>query len=308
MKKQNPYSAALFFLIFLLSFTQLFSQNIAPTFHFIVLKKDGIEQKRVGTFIPTLQEPGKRNIDPRDPGASAHLTVLIKDNVLISGSTDSLNKLINTPGSFVYLFENTDWDDSTRFLPLIRDSTTADNFLAQVRKVKKREWTLYRIVIQPRYFNRAKGISYAMYLRYQVNVFTVDIPNKSNRENLRMKSISPSIPLIHLGNYDSTQYNLGPGISFNFGLAPCRPLLRLAADFLGPVSIEWMIHPIHNVNDALAIHGTALGLFFNSGYGIFHWGIAFYTPKFSRAEAYIGINLVPAMQVWNSRGKQRYRW
>ncbi len=299
----------LFFLTTLLFFfITSFSQTTLPSFHFIVLKKDGLTQKRNGTFIPTLEEPSKKNIDPRDPGASAHLTLLIKDKVEIIGSTDSLTHLLNTYGSFVYLFENTDMLDSTKYLPLIQDSTTISNFLGRVKNVRKREWDLYRIIIQPRFYNRPSEISYAMYLRFQVDILTINLPSKNNRENLRMKSISPSIPLIHIGNYDSSQYNLGPGISFNIGLAPCRPLFRLAADFIGPVSIEWMFHPIHSVDDILAIHGSAVGLFFNSGYGLFHWGIAFYTPTFSRAEAFIGINLVPLLQVWNSRGKQRYRW
>jgi hypothetical protein len=293
-------------LIFFFISTKNFAQSNSD-FHFLVLKSDG-STKRTGNFIPNLVEPTKKNIDPLDPGKCGHLTVLIKDNCIIEGTNDSLKKLLETRGSFVYIFENTDLLDTSKYLPLITDSSTVFDFLSRVKKVKKIEWELYRIVIEPRYSEKSRGKYYAFYVRYQVNNFTVNLPTKSNRQNLRMKSISPTIPIIHLGNYDSTQYNLGPGISFNIGLAPCRPILRFAADFLGPVSIEWMIHPINNVNDVFAIHATALGLFFNSAYGIFHWGIAFYTASYSRAEAYIGINLVPAMQLWNSRGKQRYRW
>ncbi|CAN5850633.1 hypothetical protein BH11BAC7_BH11BAC7_32620 [soil metagenome] len=284
------------------------AQIAKPDFYLVVFKKDGQTVARRGNFIPNLQEPTKKNIHPRDPGAAGHLTVLIKDSYIIQGQTDTLEKSLNDWGSYVYHFESTDMLDTSNYLPLIQDSTTVDRFLERVKKVRKQEWELYRIVIRPRYEKREGATYYAFYLRFQNDLLTINLPNKSNRESFRMRSISPTIPIIHLGDYDSTNYKVGPGISFNVGLAPRKPLLRLGADLLGPVSIEWMFFPIENIHDVFAIRASAIGLFFNSGYGILHWGFAFYTLNYARGEAYIGINLVPLMQLWDSRGKQRYHW
>ncbi|MDQ3111939.1 MAG: hypothetical protein M3R17_18795 [Bacteroidota bacterium] len=284
------------------------AQTLSPDFHLLVFKKDGQTIARKGDFIPNLQEPHKRKIHPADPGKAGHFTVLIKDAFVIQGRNDTLEQKLNAWGSYVYYFENTDMLDTSKYLPLIQDSTTVDRFLARVKKVKKREWELYRIVIRPRFENREGGKYYCFYLRFQGDLLTINLPDKSNREALRFKSISPTIPLIHLGDYDSSSYHVGPGISFNIGLAPRKPFLRLAADLLGPVSIEWMFFPIQNLHDALAVRSAAIGIFFNSGYGILHWGFAFYTLNYARGEAYIGINLVPVMSLWESRNKQRYRW
>jgi hypothetical protein len=299
---------SLFICLLISSAISCAAQSSDPAFQLIVFKKDGQTVARKGNFIPNLQEPSKRKIHPKDPGAAGHLTLLMKDIFIIQGRTDTLEKSLNTWGSYVYLFENTDLLDTSKYLPLIQDSTTVDRFLARVKKVKKGEWELYRIVIMPRFENREGGKYYSFYMRFQNDLLTINLPNKSNRETFRLKSISPTIPLIHIGDYDSSHYQVGPGISFNVGLAPRKPLLRLGADLLGPVSIEWMFYPINNFHDVFAIHASAIGLFFNSGYGLFHWGVAFYTLNYSRAEAYIGINLVPLMSIWESRGKQRYRW
>ncbi len=277
-------------------------------FHLIVFKKDGQTVSRKGNFIANLVEPHKKNIHPKDPGAAGHLTLLTKDPFTIQGRNDTLQISLNIPGAYVFYFESTDLLDTSRFLALIQDSTTVDRFLARVKNVKKREWELYRISIRPRFENRATGKYYSFYLRFQGDLLTINLPNKSNREAFRMKSISPTIPIIHLGDYDSTNYKVGPGISFNVGLAPRKPFLRLGADLLGPISIEWMFFPIDNLHDVLAVRSSAVGIFFNSFYGIFHWGFAFYTLNYARGEAYIGINLVPIMSLWESRGKQRYRW
>lgn len=306
----HQFSAMKFILSAFILFNAIYSvaQSAKPDFYLVVFKKDGQTEARRGNFIPNLQEPTKKNIHPRDPGAAGHLTVLIKDPFVIQGQNDTLEKSLNTWGSYVYHFESTDLLDTSKYLPLIQDSTTVDRFLARVRNVKKREWELYRICIRPRYENRDGGKYYSFYLRFQGDLLTINLPNKSNREAFRMKSISPTIPIIHLGDYDSTNYKVGPGISFNVGLAPRKPLLRLGADLLGPISIEWMFFPIENIHDVFAIRASAIGLFFNSGYGILHWGFAFYTLNYARGEAYIGINLVPLMSIWESRGKQRYRW
>jgi hypothetical protein len=284
------------------------AQSPEPVFHLVVFKKDEQTIARKGNFIPSLVEPHKRKIKAKDPGAAGHFTVLTKDPFIIQGRNDTLEKSLNAWGSYVYHFESTDMLDTSKYLPLIQDSTTVDRFLARVKKVRKREWELYRIVIRPRFEDREGATYYSFYLRFQNDLLTVNLPDKSNRETLRFKSISPTIPLIHLGDYDSTNYNVGPGLSFNVGLAPRKPLLRLGADLLGPISIEWMFFPINNVKDVFALQASAIGIFFNSGYGILHWGFAFYTLNYSRGEAYIGINLVPLMSLWESRGKQRYRW
>ncbi len=292
----------------LLISTLSIAQSKEADFHLIVLKNNTQTVSRKGDFIPNLQEPTKKNIHTKDPGASGHLTVLLRDIFIIQGRNDTLEKKLNIWGSFIYVFENTDLLDTSRFLPLIQDSTTIDRFILKIKKIKKREWELYRIVIMPRFENRFTGKYYAFYLRFQNDLLTINLPNKSNRETLRMRSISPTIPLIHLGSYDSSHYQVGPGISFNIGIAPRRPFLRLGADLLGPISIEWMFYPINKINDVLAIHAAAIGVFFNSGYGILHWGVAFYTLNYSRSEAYIGINIIPIIQLWDSRHKQRYRW
>lgn len=284
------------------------AQSTEPAFHLIVFKRDGQTIARKGNFIPSLVEPRKRKIKAIDPGAAGHFTVLTKDSYVIRGHNEALEKSLGAWGSYVYHFESTDMLDTSKYLPLIQDSTTVERFLARVKKVRKREWELYRIVIRPRFENREGATYYSFYLRFQNDLLTANLPDKSNRETLRFKSISPIIPLLHLGDYDSTNYNVGPGLSFNIGLAPRKPLLRLGADLLGPISIEWMFYPINNVKDVFALRASAIGIFFNSGYGILHWGFAFYTLNYSRGEAYIGINLVPLMSLWESRGKQRYRW
>jgi hypothetical protein len=289
--------------------TLLFSQqSFSSDFFLVVTKKYGVNLQRTGSFLPTLQEPTKKNIDPFDPGASAHFTVLLKDELTIKGKNDSIENKLHTPGSFIYIFENTDRLDSARFLPMVSDSTTVDHFLEAIKKVRRREWELYRIIIQPRYANRNSQNTWTFYLRFQPSLCSVNIPNKNNRQNFQIKSISPVIPVVHIGNYDSAHYTIGAGFSFNFGLLPRRPLVRLCTDLLGPVSIEWMFRPPTGIHDIFALHTSAIGLFFNSGYGIFHWGIAFYTATYSRAEAYFGINLVPVMSLWESRHKQRYHW
>ncbi len=273
-------------------------------FKLVVLKKDK-SIKRTGTFIASTVEPKRKEIDPRDPGKDAHLSVLEKEVLTISATTDSLKNLLNAHGSFVYRFQNTDMLDTTIYLTLVADSSTATEFLARVRNIRKREWELYRILIS----TRGPGARhYAMYIRFQEDLLSLDLPDKSNRENIQIKSISPAIPVIHLGRIDYSQYKIGPGISFNVGLIPTRPLMRLAADIIGPVSVEWMFHPISGFNDVLAIRSSAVGLFFNSAYGLFHWGLAWYSLTYCRAEAYIGINFVPLMQLLDSRKKMRYRW
>ncbi|CAN5165366.1 hypothetical protein BH09BAC5_BH09BAC5_29930 [soil metagenome] len=297
-----------FTIFFLFYISVLIAQPVEADYHLVVFKKDAQTVLRKGDFIPNLQEPTKRNIQSRNPGAAGHFTLLLKDLYIIQGRNDTLEKRLNTWGNYVYQFENTDFDDTSKYLPLIQDSTTFDRFLLRVRKVKKHEWELYRIVIRPRYENRNEGTYYAFYLRFQSDILTINLPNKSNRQSFRMKSISPTIPLIHLGNYDSSHYQVGPGISFNIGLTPRRPFCRLGADLLGPISIEWMFYPINNIHDVFAIRASALGLFFNSAYGILHWGFAFYSLKYTRGEAYIGINFVPIFSLWESRNKQRYRW
>jgi hypothetical protein len=294
--------------LFLSPFLTLSAQAGISDYHFIAFKKDGQAVYRTGNFIPGLVEPSKEKIHAADPGAAGHFTLYVKDAFVIQGDNDTLEQKLNAPGSYVYLFENTDMLDTSKYLPLIQDSTTVDRFLSRVRLVRKREWELYRIVIMPRYKNRQGGKYYSFYIRFLNDWITLSIPNKSNRQALRFKSISPVIPLIHLGDYDSSHYEVGPGISFNIGFMPRKPLWRLGADLLGPISIEWMFYPIHSFRDVLAIHASAIGVFFNSGYGIFHWGVAFYTLNYSRAEAYIGINIVPLMSLWESRGKQRYKW
>ena len=293
-------------LFILLSVISSYAQTSSPDFQLVVFKRDGQTVARKGNFVPGLKEPPKRKIHPENPGAAGHLTMLTRDAFVIQGRNDTLEKLLNAWGSYVYHFENTDMLDTSKYLPLIQDSTTVDRFLSRVKKVRKREWELYRIVIRPRFENRATGKYYAFYLRFQDDLLTLRLPDKSNRETLRFKSISPTIPLIHLGDYDSTHYAVGPGLSFNIGLVPRKPLLRLGADLLGPISIEWMFFPIKNLNDALAVRSSAIGVFFNSFYGILHWGFAFYTLNYSRGEAYIGINFAPVLSLWDSRGKQRY--
>lgn len=283
-------------------------QSYTPDFTITSTKKFGPNTTRTGNFLPTLQEPSKKNIDSWNPGSSGHLTVLLKDSLKIHGKNDSLEKKLHTPGGYVYIFENTDRLDSLKFLPIISDSTTVDHFLKEITKVRKREWELHRIIIQPRYKNRGEEVSWVFYLRFQPDIYSLDLPNKNNRQTLEIKSISPVIPIYHIGDYDTAHYIIGAGLSFNFGLKPRRPLMRLCADLLGPVSLEWMFRPPTGIHNIFALHTSAIGLFFNSGYGIFHWGIAFYTATYSRAEAYLGINLFPVMSLWESRHKQRYKW
>jgi hypothetical protein len=162
-----------------------------------------------------------------------------------------------------------------------------------VAKIRKREWELYRIVLH----QRGTENYYSFYLRYQNDVFTASLPKKGSRENFAIKSISPSIPVIHFGAINDPSRQFGPGISFGIG-----------AVLLGPLSIEWMFQPIGSLNDVVAIRSIAVGIFFNSFYGVLHYGVAWYTPSYSRAEAYIGINLVPAIQLLGAGKKQRYRW
>lgn len=268
-----------------------------------VLDKN-MKPKRTGYFTPSVVEPRKKEIKRDDPGSCAHLTMLVDDNMLIRGGNRTLDSLINIPGKIVFLYQNTDWMDTSKYLTLLADSVNASHFIGNINKVKKREWELYRIVLHPKETN----LYYTFYLRYQNSLISAKLPKRGSHDNFAIKSISPAIPVFHLGSVNDATRTFGPGLSFNIGLVPTRPLRRLAADILGPVSIEWMFQPVTNFHEALDLRSTALGLFFNSFYGIFHWGIAWYTPTYCRAEAYIGINIAPAMILFEGGRKQRYRW
>src|SRR6185295_10631075 len=130
----------LFFFALLFS-ASLFSQSsYSPKFHLLVYKKDSVKLIRIGNFLPTLTELSKKTIDPLDPGSCGHLTVLEKDVLHITATNDTLEKKLSTPGSFVYIFQNTDLIDSTRFLTLIADSTTAEHFLEKINHITRRQW------------------------------------------------------------------------------------------------------------------------------------------------------------------------
>ncbi|HEU4718714.1 MAG TPA: hypothetical protein VFU15_12810, partial [Bacteroidia bacterium] len=287
MKKTVSLAALL---LITLRISAMGTDSLHAPYFLQVLRMDGATVKRTADFTEGLQEPSKHSIRSADPGRSAHISLLTRETLVLRAVDTGDDSLMNLPGNFIFVFESSDLEDSVRFLPLISDSTTATHFLERMGKVKKREWEEYRILI------RKKGSVtwYALYVRFQSGLLSVNIPNKSNRQTMAMKSISPALPVIHLGHIDYTHYSFGPGISFNIGLQPTQPLHRLLADIVGPVSVEWMFYPISDINAIFAIHSSAIGLFFNSGYGLFHWGIAWYTPKYCRAEAYIGINLVPA--------------
>lgn len=265
-----------------------------------------IDKVRRADFIPALYEaePGKKTIDRLDPGSTGHLTMTLHDEISLHAYSDSLTILLSTPGALVYTFENTDLIDSTGFLKLVNDSTTASMFLSKVKKVRKREWELFRMTIR----RKGSDKKYHIFLRYTKSIFTANLPDKSNRETMKINSIAPAIPVIHLGSIDYETYKPGPGLAFNVGLIPRRPLPRLIADLVGPVSVEMMFTPIGGFNEIFATRVSGVGFFFNSFYGLLHWGIAWYDPTYSRAEAYIGINLAPAMQILNGGRKQRYRW
>lgn len=265
-----------------------------------------IDKVRRADFIPALYEaePGKKTIDRMDPGSTGHLTMTLHDEISLHGYSDSITALLATPGALVYTFENTDLVDSTGFLRLVQDSITANTFLAKVKKIRKREWELFRMTIH----RKGSDKKYHIFLRYTKSIFTANLPDKSNRETMQINSIAPAIPVIHLGSIDYETYKPGPGLAFNIGLVPRRPLPRLIADVVGPVSVEMMFTPIGGLDEIFATRVSGVGFFFNSFYGILHWGIAWYDPTYSRAEAYIGINLAPAMQILNGGRKQRYRW
>lgn len=264
-----------------------------------------LDRVRRADFIPAPYEvePAKKTIDRMDPGSTGHLTLTLKDEISLH-AVDSLAWMLNTNGALIYTFENTDLVDSTGFLKLVADSTTASGFLTKIAKVRKREWELFRMTI------RKKGSSekVQIFLRYTKSIFTVNLPDKSNRETIKITSIAPAIPVIHLGTIDYETYKPGPGVAFNIGLIPRRPLPRLLSDIVGPISCELMFTPIGGIDEILATRVSGVGFFFNSFYGILHWGIAWYNPTFARAEAYIGINLAPAITIFNGGRKQRYRW
>ncbi|HLG02394.1 MAG TPA: hypothetical protein VI731_02285 [Bacteroidia bacterium] len=300
---------------FLFFFAALFSQQIfsqqpvypekaSSTDFYLHILDEEMQIERTGNFVPGLVQPAKKKIKRSDPGASGHFTLLIKNNILIRGGTDTLDKLLNQSGNFLFLFQNTDLLDSSKYLTLVADSVDQAHFIARVNKIRKRDWELYRLVLHP----RGTDLYYTFYLRYLKNIFTASLPKKGSRENFAVKSISPAIPVIHLGILDDPNRQFGPGLSFSLGLVPVRPFRRLVADIIGPISIEWMFKPVATLEEALAIRSLAVGLFFNSFYGIFHWGIAWYEPLYCRAEAYIGINLVPVMQLLQGGKTQRYRW
>lgn len=289
-------------------------QSVSPAEFYLQTSPDDITMNRIigntkvrrCDFIPALYEvePSRKTISRLDPGSTGHLTLTLHDDISLHGTSDSLDELLRTPGALVYTLENTDLVDSVGFLKLIQDSTTASLFLSKVQKVRKREWDVFRMTIR----RKGSDKKIQIFLRYLKSIFTVNLPDKSNRENIRINSIAPAIPVIHLGNIDYETYKPGPGIAFNVGLVPRRPLPRLLADILGPVSCEMMFTPIGGLDEILATRVSGVGFFFNSFYGLFHWGIAWYDLDFSRAEAYIGINLSPAITIFNGGRKQRYRW
>lgn len=265
-----------------------------------------IDKVRRADFIPAPyeSEPGKKTIDRVDPGSTGHLTMTLHDEISLHGYSDSLTSLLNTPGALVFTFENTDLVDSSGFLKLVADSNTASTFLWKVRKIRKREWELFRMTIR----RKGSDKKFHIFLRYTKSIFTVNLPDKSNRETIKINSIAPAIPVIHLGAIDYDTYKPGPGIAFNIGLIPRRPFPRLISDIVGPISCEVMLTPIGGIDEILATRISGVGFFFNSFYGILHWGVAFYEIDFVRAEAYIGINLSPVINILNGGRKQRYRW
>lgn len=301
-----------------LVFTSIFAwaqRGIDPPEFYLESKPDqsirmnellGIDQVRRADFIPVLYEaqPSKKTIKRLDPGSTGHLTLTLHDQISLHGYSDSLTALLNTPGALVFTFENTDLVDSTGFLRLVQDSVSAATFLAKVQKIKKREWELFRMTIRRKGSDR----KFHIFLRYTKSIFTINLPDKSNRETIKINSIAPAIPVIHLGAIDYDEYKPGPGIAFNVGLIPRRPLPRLISDIVGPISCELMLTPIGGINEILATRVSGVGFFFNSFYGLLHWGVAFYEIDFVRAEAYIGINLAPAINIFNGGRKQRYRW
>lgn len=264
-----------------------------------------LDRVRRADFIPAPYEvePLKKTIDRLDPGSTGHLTLTLKDEISLH-TVDSLAWMLNTNGALIYTFENTDLVDSVGFLKLIADSSTASGFLAKVAKVRKREWELFRMTIR----KKGSDQKVQIFLRYTKSIFTVNLPDKSNRETIKINSIAPAIPVIHLGSIDYETYKPGPGIAFNVGLVPRRPLVRLLSDIVGPISCEMMFTPIGGIDEILATRVSGVGFFFNSFYGLLHWGIAWYDPTFARAEAYVGINLAPAINIFNGGRKQRYRW
>jgi hypothetical protein len=299
----------------LLLCTVLFAQRgVDPPEFYLQTSPEDIKANRLigntkvrrADFIPANYEvpPDKKTIDRLDPGSTGHLTLTWNDVLSLHGYNDSLDQLLRTPGALVYTFENTDLVDSVGFLKLVQDSTIGSMFLSKVLKVRKREWELFRMTIR----RKGSDKKFQVILRYTKSIFTVNLPDKSNRESIKINSIAPSIPVIHLGSIDYESYKPGPGIAINFGLIPRRPLPRLMADIVGPVSFEVMFSPISSLEDALAIRCSGIGFFFNSFYGILHWGVAIYDPTYSRAEAYIGLNLAPAITIFNGGRKQRYRW
>ncbi|MBI3510731.1 MAG: hypothetical protein HY064_08705 [Bacteroidetes bacterium] len=301
LKTRRPFFLLFIFIFFFSEFS--FAGTNSP-FRFIIARDGILAVHREGSFIPETDLISKKYVNRNDPGSTGHFTLLTSDPFTIAGENDSVEMRLSLPGNFIYTFENRESTDSVPYVALVSDSSTATNFLDRVKKIRKREWEIYRIAIRIK--NSTE--TWCMYLRFQPDLLTINLPNKSNRETMKIHSISPAIPVIHLGHIDYTNYTIGPGISFNVGLAPRKPYLRLLADIVGPVSIEWMFRPISEFNDIFAIKSNAVGIFFNSGYGIFHWGIAWYTPTYSRAEAYIGINLAPAMQLFNGGKAKRYRW
>ncbi len=266
----------------------------------------GIDKVRRADFIPAPYEvePGKKTIDRMDPGSTGHLTMTLHDEISLHGYSDSITALLATPGALVYTFENTDLVDSSGFLRLVEDSITANTFLWKVKRIKKREWELFRMTIR----RKGSDKKFHIFLRYTKSIFTANLPDKSNRETIKINSIAPAIPVIHLGAIDYDTYKPGPGIAFNIGLIPRRPFPRLISDIVGPISCEVMLTPILGINEILATRISGVGFFFNSFYGILHWGVAFYEIDFVRAEAYIGINLSPVINIFNGGRKQRYRW
>src|SRR6266850_2048828 len=86
--------STLFFANFLFA-----QQSYSPNFVLNVRNKNSERIIRTGSFLPTLVEPTKKNIDPMDPGSSGHLSVLLTDRLSIVGKNDSLEKKLNTPGS-----------------------------------------------------------------------------------------------------------------------------------------------------------------------------------------------------------------
>src|ERR1700750_1639571 len=83
-------------------------EKTATPFYLLVFKKNDSIAQRSGNFIAGIAEPTKKEIHCSEPGLSGHLTVLLKDELRIVGASDSISKRLKTPGSYVYIFENTD--------------------------------------------------------------------------------------------------------------------------------------------------------------------------------------------------------